>query len=256
MIPVLMYHHVHPAPLDPPPRHPGSYLTPEDFAAQLDRLAAWGFTTPTLAEAAAGVGDHRPRRRVVLTFDDGCRCFAEQVVPALRARGQRATVFAVSGALGGHNRWDEAEGERREALMDAGELAAVADAGMEVGSHGRGHRDLALLQGAELEAEVAGSRRDLEAVVGRPVTTFCYPWGRLSPSAREAVRGAGYAAAVSIHGHAGAAAGDRWAVPRMIVAPGEGRFELWLKAAGLYPAWSRLPRLGLLAALRRRGRAT
>jgi peptidoglycan/xylan/chitin deacetylase (PgdA/CDA1 family) len=260
VIPVLMYHHVHPAPLEPPARHPGSYLTPEEFSSQLDLLASWGFTTLTLAEAAARGGGRRPlpRHSVVLTFDDGCRCFSRRVVPALLARDQRATVFAVSGELGGTNRWDHAEGERRETLMSAGELKAVANVGMEVGSHGRHHRDLSRTAGNELEAETAGSRRDLEAAVGRPVTTFCYPWGHLSREAREAVRRAGYAAAVSIHGHPGAEAGDRWAVPRMIVAPGEGRFELWLKAAGLYPAWSRMPRLGVLAALRRRrgGRAS
>jgi len=41
----------------------------------------------------------------------------------------------------------------------------------------------------------------------------------------------------------------------MIVNPGESRFERRLKASGAYPLWSRLPRLGLLKALRHGGSA-
>ena len=44
---------------------------------------------------------------------------------------------------------------------------------------------------------------------------------------------------------------DLFALPRMIVNPGDSRFELLLKASGVYPLWSRLPRLGILGALRR-----
>jgi hypothetical protein len=62
---------------------------------------------------------------------------------------------------------------------------------------------------------------------------------------------AGYLAAVGIHSHPGARSGDPFALPRMILNPGESRFERRLKANGLYPLYSRLPRLGLLRALRR-----
>lgn len=255
--PVLMYHHVEPAPLHPAPRHPDSYVTADRFARHLALLAGWGVRTVTLAAAAGAwhAGRRLPRKTVVLTFDDACRCFAEHALPLLAERGATATVFAVSGLLGGTNAWDAAAGERREELMDAAGLAAVAGAGCEVGSHGRSHRDLSRLEGADLEDEIAGSKRDLEAALGGAVTTLAWPYGRTSPAACEAARRAGYAAAVAIDGHAGAVAGDPWALPRQPVRPGESAFELWLKVRGLYARWSRLPRLGLLAALRRRGEA-
>jgi peptidoglycan/xylan/chitin deacetylase (PgdA/CDA1 family) len=255
--PVLMFHHVEPGPLQPPTRYPDSYVTPQAFDRHLALLAGWGFRFATLAAAAESwhAGRRLPRKTVVLTFDDACRCFAEHAVPLLAARGAAATVFAVSGLLGGTNAWDAAAGERREELMDAAALAAVAAAGCEVGSHGRSHADLSLLDGDALEAEVAGSKRDLETALGRSVTTLAWPYGRTSAAAREAARRAGYAAAVAICDHAGAVAGDPWGVPRQPVRPGESAFELWLKARGFYPAWSRLPRLGFLAGLRRRGEA-
>lgn len=254
-VPVLMYHHVEPAPLDPPAVHADSYVTPEALAAHLALLARRRFTPLTLAAAArrALAGEALPARPVVLTFDDGCRCFTEHALPVLARHGVPATLFAVAGELGGTNRWDARGGERLERLLDAAELRRVAAAGVEIGCHGATHADLALpLPADELEAETAGARALLEAALGQPVETFCYPYGRASAAARRAVRGAGFTAAVAIADHPGATAGDPWTVPRQAVRPGDGGFELWLKARGLYPAWSRLPRLGLLAALRRR----
>jgi peptidoglycan/xylan/chitin deacetylase (PgdA/CDA1 family) len=84
-----------------------------------------------------------------------------------------------------------------------------------------------------------------------PVRTFCYPYGRLDERARAAAVAAGYVAAVGIHANPGARPGDLFALPRMIVNPGESRFERRLKANGLYPLYSRLPRLGLLRFLRK-----
>jgi peptidoglycan/xylan/chitin deacetylase (PgdA/CDA1 family) len=253
---VLMLHHVEPGPLDPPPLHPDSYLSRDDFAAFLDDLKAHGYRTLTLSSALQG---KPPRRSIVLTFDDGCRCFRDHAFPELQARGMTATLFVVSRELGGTNRWDRPEGpegasgERSEELLGAGDLRRLAAAGIEIGSHGRHHRDLTALSDEELREELQGSRSDLEALLDTPVRTFCYPYGHVDDRVRDAARAAGYLAAVSIHAQPGARPDDPWALPRMIINPGESRFERRLKASGLYPLWSRLPRLGVLAGLRRRG---
>jgi len=269
-VPVLMFHHVEEVPaaeLEPPPLHPDSYLSRRKLAAVLDTLAYHGHHTLTLAEAAArsGAGRHLPRRAVVLTFDDGCRCFRDHALPELTARGMTATLFAVSGELGGSNRWDRSAGEpggvgesgergeageRREDLLDAAALRGLVAAGIEVGSHGRHHLDLTACDDATLAGEVAGSREELAAAIGTPVATFCYPYGRFDARVRAAAAVAGYAAATAIHGVSAARAGDAFALPRLPVNPRDGRFELLLKASGAYRWWSRLPRLGLLRALR------
>lgn len=253
---ILMLHHVEPGPLDPPPLHPDSYLSRKDFAAFLDDLKAQGYRTLTLAAAIQGKS---PKRSVVLTFDDGCRCFRDHALPELQARGMTATLFVVSRELGGTNRWDRpagAPGERTEELLGAGDLRRLTAAGIEIASHGRHHRDLTSCSDEELREELQGSRSDLEALLDTPVRTFCYPYGHVDDRVREAARAAGYLAAVSIHAQPGARPGDLWALPRMIINPGESRFERRLKANGLYPLWSRLPRLGVLAGLRGRGAAS
>jgi peptidoglycan/xylan/chitin deacetylase (PgdA/CDA1 family) len=263
-VPVLMFHHVEavpPAELAPPPLHPDSYLSRRKLAAVLDTLAYHGHHTLTLAEAAARsrAGRRLPHRAVVLTFDDGCRCFRDHALPELTARGMTATLFAVSGELGGSNRWDRPPGEpgeRREDLLDATALRGLIAAGIEVGSHGRHHPDLTACDDATLAGEVAGSREELAAAIGSPVATFCYPYGRLDARVRAAAAAAGYTAAAAIHGVSAARPGDAFALPRLPVNPRDGRFELLLKASGAYRWWSRLPRLGLLRALRGGGGAT
>lgn len=251
-IPILMLHHVEPGPLDPPPLHPNSYLTRQDFAGFLDDLKAHGYRTLTLAAALQG----KPvRRSIVLTFDDGCRCFRDHAFPELQARGMTATLFVVSRELGGTNRWDQEAGERTEELLGAGDLRRLTAAGIEIGSHGRHHRDLTVISDEELREELQGSRSDLEALLDTPVRTFCHPYGHVDDRVRAAAQEAGYLAAVSINAQPGARPGDLWALPRMIVNPGESRFERRLKASGFYPLWSRLPRFGVLSALRGRSAA-
>jgi peptidoglycan/xylan/chitin deacetylase (PgdA/CDA1 family) len=53
------------------------------------------------------------------------------------------------------------------------------------------------LDAAQLEREVAGSRRILKRRFGVPVDNFCYPAGRYDDTVISAVRGAGYVGAQS-----------------------------------------------------------
>lgn len=246
---ILMYHHVEPLPLEPPPVHGGSYVSPAELGRHLDALASRGYGTRTLARAARP--EQSGDKAVVLTFDDACRCFAEHAAPALLERGMTATVFAVADQLGGTNTWDSGCGERTERLLDGPGLRRLADAGFEVGCHGASHRNLAEIDDeAVLAAETADARARLEDAVGRPVTTFCYPYGAVSEAARRAVREAGFVAAVGIVDHGVARPGDLWALPRWPVWPGTGSWELLAKAGGAYHLWRRLPRLGLSSAVR------
>jgi peptidoglycan/xylan/chitin deacetylase (PgdA/CDA1 family) len=93
--------------------------------------------------------------------------------------------------------WDPAL-ERRltdELIMTWDHVRALADAGMDVESHSRSHRVLQTLNRTELDAELSGSRADLEAQLGRPVRAIAYPVGRTisgRPEVRQAVLRAGY----------------------------------------------------------------
>ncbi|MEJ7598657.1 MAG: polysaccharide deacetylase family protein [Kofleriaceae bacterium] len=93
------------------------------------------------------------------------------------------------------------EAEYAEGLiMTWDQVRALARAGMDVESHGRQHRVLQTLDAQGLVDELAGSKRDLEAQLGRPVRAVAYPVGRrIAKEARirDAIAAAGYRVGLS-----------------------------------------------------------
>jgi len=80
-------------------------------------------------------------------------------------------------------------------------LAEMQRHGVAVGAHTRSHPLLTHETPATVHAEVAGSRRDLEARLGRPVRHFAYPAGDFDTSTVRAVAGAGYDLAYTVCRH-------------------------------------------------------
>lgn len=80
-------------------------------------------------------------------------------------------------------------------IMTWDHVRALAANGMDVESHGRWHRILQTLDRDSLVDEIAGSKRDLEAQLGRPVRAMAYPVGRRinhDHRIREELERAGY----------------------------------------------------------------
>lgn len=96
----------------------------------------------------------------------------------------------------------EIEAEYADGLiMSWDHVRALARAGMDVESHGRRHRVLQTLDAAQLADELAGSRAELEAQLGRAVRAIAYPVGRRVARGRirEAIAAAGYRVGLSNH---------------------------------------------------------
>lgn len=85
-------------------------------------------------------------------------------------------------------------------IMTWDHIRALADAGMDIGSHTRTHRVLQTLSTPELDDELRGSRTELERQVGKPVRSLAYPVGYTvldRPELVAAVERAGYQVAFS-----------------------------------------------------------
>jgi hypothetical protein len=82
--------------------------------------------------------------------------------------------------------------------MDWRELADLAAAGHEIGSHSMTHELLPQLDDNGLRYEVAQSREVIEKQIARPVQAFCYPNGEADDRVVRAVRAAGYCCAVTV----------------------------------------------------------
>ena len=204
---VLAYHKVGSAELG------GTWCTRRQFAAHLDALCAAGFlaidsvrlasrlygeprpgshTPADTHEKAAPVEVQSDSREVLVTFDDAYDSFAAHAFPELRARGFPVVLFVIAGFVGRRSGWDLPLPGRRAAHLDWAALRDLVCAGVEIGSHTMTHRDLRRLTVAELSRELAGSRRQLEDVLGVEVRAVSYPFGRFDGRVLDAAAAAGY----------------------------------------------------------------
>jgi glycosyltransferase involved in cell wall biosynthesis len=172
---VLCYHSVNPS---------ASYLSlsPELFDAHLDWLREH-CAVVALSDLVAGRGQAR-EPQVAITFDDGYADNHAHALPSLAARGMPATFFLTAGFL---ERDEQVLGQLAEtwhtpveqlAPLDWGAVEEMRRAGMTFGSHTWSHRNLALIDDAQAEAELTRSREVLEARLGASVSAVAYPWGQ------------------------------------------------------------------------------
>jgi peptidoglycan/xylan/chitin deacetylase (PgdA/CDA1 family) len=103
-------------------------------------------------------------------------------------------------------------------MMTSAQVLALRRAGMGIGAHTLSHPILAGLPDADIAREVAEGREVLERIVQAPVRLFAYPNGKpgvdYDGRAVDAVRRAGYAAALSTAWGAAIHGDDVFQLPR------------------------------------------
>ena len=170
----------------------GSVLSsaPQRFADQMSQLSDNGFRGVSLHEAVAHRNQHGswPEKNVALTFDDGFANVYESALPVLVKHGFTATVFVISGHMGGLNDWAKPPSElgvqKMLSWQQASELAA---AGIEIGSHTRTHPDLRLCGFETARQEMEESRKEIEDHLSQNVNSFAYPYGSTNRALRVLV---------------------------------------------------------------------
>ena len=198
-VPVLMYHRVGDA------NNPWSKkltVSADNFRAQMQKLAARGFTPCGIDDFVSWLNGHRqlPGKSFLITFDDGYAGVYEHAFPVLRDMQWTASVFLVSGLIGNQDAWCEHENPSGESypLMNPAQILEMSSNGFSFHSHSRSHADLGQLDTTQLENELRGSREDLESLLNKPVPYFAYPFGRYNSNVINVTRQAGYEAAFSV----------------------------------------------------------
>ena len=74
-----------------------------------------------------------------------------------------------------------------QSLLDWEQLGALQEAGVQLGAHTCTHPDLTTLSGDALEREIVAPQQRLARELGVDATTFAYPYGAVSPAARDVV---------------------------------------------------------------------
>lgn len=174
---ILMYHA-----FGRPGERAGPYVLPaRRFVRHIAWLRRLGFRFIALDEYLACRRDHRlpPARSIVLTIDDGYRDARTLAQPILGRYQVPATLFVVSGEVGGRNGWSKDRQLAGRPLVSWADLADLIADGVSVGAHTESHPDLTRLSDEEAMAEMAGSRAALEQRLGIGIRAFAYPYGEV-----------------------------------------------------------------------------
>jgi peptidoglycan/xylan/chitin deacetylase (PgdA/CDA1 family) len=176
-------------------------VTRERFAEQMEYLAGNNFQVLSLQDGVRELAAGRDLdRTVVLTFDDGYRNFLTTAAPILQEHRFTATLFVVTGRLGGTTQWNSTD--KNCAILNHDELCELKSHGFHLGSHTVTHADLRTLDEAKLAQELSDSHTTI-ARLGETFIPFAYPGGTFTPRERDAVERAGYDCGVIVGGRWG-----------------------------------------------------
>lgn len=176
-----MYHHVGPV-TDENERK--FFISPEMFARQVALIKEKGFHPLRLEEVEEAFLNETeiPEKSVLITLDDGWLDNYEYAYPIAKEIGVPITIFLSTALIG---RDPELLSWEQVREMSASGLVSFA-------SHGATHRRLRDLSEKDVTAELVQSKQALEKFFGKPVISFCYPFGAFDSRVRPLVFKAGY----------------------------------------------------------------
>lgn len=192
---VLCYHKIG----SPPPgsRLKELWVSPEKFRAQVKYLLDHGYTTILFSDLLrAHKGETAlPERAVLITFDDGYENNYLHAWPILKELGAKGNIYIVFNTIGKVNSWHNPASEPWVNMATLAQLKEMQASGViEYGSHTMNHPHLSALKPDDAAWEMAESKRQLEALFGRGLSAFAYPYGdgAYVPAIRQMALDAGY----------------------------------------------------------------
>ncbi|PSB31918.1 polysaccharide deacetylase [Stenomitos frigidus ULC18] len=185
-VPVIMYHDILPE------KKVFFDVTPEEFEQRLKLIQQKGLTPISMDQLVTHLrtGLPLPEKPILLTFDDGYSGHYEYVYPLLKKYNYPA-LFAIYTAKVGKQMgrssltWEQLREMAKDPLIT-------------ISSHSVSHKVMEGLTPDELAIETQESKRLLEMELGVPIRYFTYPEGKYDTQAVEAVKQAGYAAALTM----------------------------------------------------------
>ena len=124
--------------------------------------------------------------------------------PVLKALDLPATFFIVSRFVStDHAAWWDSKLDPKPTWITWEEVQGLVDMGFNIGAHTQNHVDLGTVASEVAQAEIIGSKADLESRLGKPIDLFAYPYGQvenLLEDNRSKVQAAGFRCCASCFG--------------------------------------------------------
>jgi peptidoglycan/xylan/chitin deacetylase (PgdA/CDA1 family) len=160
-------------------------VTESDFRKQINRLNELGYVGLSVSDAASSY--FQDKKRLVVTFDDGCETDLIIAAPILKEFNFNATFYVIAGHIG------------QNGYLSADQVKELSDLGFEIGSHSMTHRYLSDLSTHDLLFEIKESKNQLEQIIGKEITHFSCPGGRWNEAVIKTVKESGYQSMATSH---------------------------------------------------------
>lgn len=165
---------------------------------------------------------HNARPCAVVTFDDGYADNLKRALPLLLERGIPCTYFVtLANLLDGSPFAHDLALNRSPRPNSLEEIRELAAAGIEIGTHGYDHADMARIgTEEELRRQIVEPKYRLEDAIGRAVNSFAFPFGRYANLSSKAFRIAAegrYERVVSAYGGYNFPGDDPFHLQRMLM---------------------------------------
>jgi|TARA_X000001036_G_C20688130_1_gene808437 peptidoglycan/xylan/chitin deacetylase (PgdA/CDA1 family) len=117
---------------------------------------------------------------ICLTFDDGFKSDIDIVLPKLKENNFAATFFIVKNYL------------NKDGYMSEEDIIELSNQGMQIGSHSISHPNFLKIDDSKKMNELISSRKYLEDLTSKKITTFSFPFGFANSALINLVFDAGY----------------------------------------------------------------
>lgn len=188
-VPVLCYHQIRDyRPTDS--KVAMTYIVPPAvFNEQMKALADSGYQTilPDQLYDYLAFGKPLPPKPVMLTYDDTDLDQYTVALPAMNKYGFKGVFFIMTVSLGRPN------------YMSKDQVKDLAHKGHTIGSHTWDHHNVKKYQGQDWVTQIEKPTRQLEALTGKPIKYFAYPFGLWNKEAIPQLKQRGMVAAFQLY---------------------------------------------------------
>jgi len=217
-VPVLCYHHIRNFSASQSESMKSYSVTPLAFAAQMKILHDSGYQTilPSQLNDYLLHDAELPAKPVMITFDDTQESQYTYGAAEMNKYGYKGVYFIMTISI------------NRPRYMSKEQIKNLSDSGHVIAGHTWDHHMVTKYEGDDWDIQLVKPQQQLEAITGKKVTYFAYPFGLWNEAAIPEIKNRGYQLAFTLSGKRDSTQ-PLYTIRRMIV-PGTWSANGMLKA--------------------------
>lgn len=157
-------------------------VKPLAFAAQMNALAAAGYHTilPQQLYNYLVFNEPLPEKPILITFDDTREEQYRIGASEMKKHGFKGVFFIMTVSI------------NKPGYMTKEQIKNLSDDGHAIGGHTWDHHMVTKYDGSDWQLQLVRPKEKLEAIVGKKITDFAYPFGLWNTAAISKIKESGY----------------------------------------------------------------